>query len=457
MRKLLIICLIIVNQLVSQNKQVLYDFAELPQTLLLNPALEPNYKFHSGIPLISGISTQVGLKGFSLTDIFAVDGLSINDKISSLINNITTRDFAQINTQIEILNAGFRLDERHYISFGLYHEIDGIGYFPRDLLEFFNEGNVTNLNRSFNASQIRYKAEVMGVLHAGISRKINDQLTIGARIKLYSSALNVQSLNNTGTLTTVEGTNSIYRNIFNNVNVNFRTAGLIRNNEYINDSGEFIKNTLFGPEANKGLGLDFGLHYNVTKQLELSASVLDFGFINYKKNIKNTRTIGSFVFDGIQFEYDPNSNVNYWGQLDDRFRDELPTTDDQESYVSWRPVKINAAVKYSFGEQRRLLCYDNTYKDYYDNAVGAQLFNVFRPLGPQLALTTFYERAITKRTRTKFTYTVDSFSIANIGFGFSTQISKLNFYAMVDNLLEFSNLSAANSVSFQLGFNLIFN
>ena len=96
-------------------------------------------------------------------------------------------------------------------------------------------------------------------------------------------------------------------------------------------------------------------------------------------------------------------------------------------------------------------------KDYYTDALGVQLFNVFRPLSPQLALTAFYEKAISKKTRSKITYTIDDFSYANIGFGFSTQVSKLNFYALVDNILEFSNLSSANSISFQLGFNLIFN
>jgi hypothetical protein len=55
MKKLvLIFVLVLTVNIFSQNKKVLYDFAGLPQTLLLNPDLETNLKFHIGLPLLSG-------------------------------------------------------------------------------------------------------------------------------------------------------------------------------------------------------------------------------------------------------------------------------------------------------------------------------------------------------------------------------------------------------------------
>ena len=443
-------------QINSQNKQVLYNFAEIPQTLLLNPALENQYKFHVGIPLLSGFSASVGSSEIQLTDLFLNDGRNINDKIADVINSTSSRDFITSTTQIEVFSVGFRLKNNDYLNFGFYQELDAIGYFPRDFLLFFNEGNAANINRPFNANHIRYQLDYLGVLHTGISRKINDKLSIGGRFKIYSSAINLQSKNNTGTFTTIEGDNSVYRHIFSNVDVNILTSGLIQNDEYIDDVNSHVKNTFFGSDANLGLGIDFGINYKISNQLEFSASLLDLGFINYKNNIKNTRVEGDFVFDGVNFEFDPNSTTDYWGQINQRFKEQLPNTEDQESYVSWRPVKLNAALKYSFGEQRRLLCYDDTFKNYYNNAIGVQLFNVFRPLGPQLALTGFYEKVFSKNFQTKFTYTIDNFSYSNLGFGISTQISKVHFYALVDNLLEFRNLSSANSMSLQFGLNLRF-
>ena len=224
---------------------------------------------------------------------------------------------------------------------------------------------------------------------------------------------------------------------------------------YLEDPTVYLKNTFLG--GNLGIGFDFGFTFHINSQLEFSGSILDFGFINHTKNIKNTTTKGNFIFEGIKFSYDANNPKDYWEQIDDDFKEQLPTKDNQESYISWRPAKLNAALKYSFGERRSKICYDNTYKDFYTDALGIQVYSVFRPLSPQLALTGFYQKSITNKIHTKVTYTIDDFSYANIGAGLSAQFGKVNLYGMVDNILEYSNLSAANSLSLQVGINLIFN
>lgn len=457
MKKILFFLLILsIYKVTAQNKQVLYNFAELPQSLLLNPAAETNYKFHIGVPLLSGFSTEIGSSEVVFSDILAVDNININDKISSVINNLTTKDFVKFNTQIEILNGGFRLNDETYISFGFYEEIDAIGHLPKDLFILLNEGNNSYLNKSFSASQIRYKLDVLGVLHAGITKKMDNNLILGGRFKIYSSSLNIESNNNTGTFSTVKGTNNLYAHYFNNVSVTARTSGIVNSetNEYINDGSTYFKNTFFG--SNMGIGLDIGFTYKFSSQLEFSGSILDFGFINHKKNIKNTKVEGNFVFEGVDFLYN-NENRNYWSEINERFKEQLPTTENQESYVSWRPTKINAALKYSFGEKRSRICYDNNFKEFYTDAIGVQLYSIFRPLNPQFALTGFYQKSLTDKIHTKFTYTIDDFSYANIGAGLSAQFGKVNLYGMLDNILGYRNLSSANSVSLQLGINVIFN
>ncbi|MEN8704406.1 MAG: DUF5723 family protein, partial [Polaribacter sp.] len=334
MKKLInLVLFFMVLQTLAQNKQIFYNFAELPQTLLLNPASEVNYKFHVGLPLLSGISSDFGSKGVVLSDIFANDNRSINDKIAEAIRNLSYRDFTKINTQIEILNAGFRLKDDYYLSFGFYQELDAIGYYPKDALDFISEGNAPHVNRAFSAAGIRYKADFLGVLHAGISKKVDDKLTIGGRFKIYSSALNVESNNNTGLFTTTGGINNIYTHYLTDVNLKFKTSGLIENNEYITDVNSYLKNTIFG--SNLGLGIDVGVTYRITPQLEFSGSILDLGFINHKKNTKNTSITGNFVFEGVALEFNNDNNFENWDEIDQRFQDEIPVTDDFESYISW--------------------------------------------------------------------------------------------------------------------------
>ena len=437
----------------SQNKQVLYDFAGLPQTLLLNPGLETDYKFHIGMPLLSGISSEIKSTGFSLAEIFSVNNNTINDKISAVLNKIDANDYLKVNTQIEVFSAGFRFDKKTYISFGFYQELDAIGYLPKDAFTLINEGNTSYLNKSFSISEMIYKLDVLGVIHVGISRKVSDKLTLGGRFKVYSSALNLETTNNSGTFTTRLGNNNIYVHHLDNVNFNTRTSGLISNNEYISDASTYIENSLLG--GNLGAGIDLGFTYHVTPQLQLSGSLIDLGFVQHTKNIKNKLIVGSFTFEGIEFEFD--SNRNYWGELDAALKEQLPIVDNQDSYTSWRPAKVNAAIKYSFGEKRSKYCYDNTLKDFYTNAFGAQLYTVFRPLRQQFAFTSFYEKSFSNKLQAKITHTIDDYSYYNIGVGVSAKIWKINFYGILDNLTKLSDISTSNNVSLQFGFNLLFN
>ena len=437
----------------SQNKQVLYDFAGLPQTLLLNPGLETDYKFHIGVPLLSGISSEIKSTGFSLSEIFSVNNNTINDKISAVLNKIDANDYLKVNTQIEVFSAGFRFDKKTYVSFGFYQELDAIGYAPEDALTLINEGNTSYLNKSFSLSEMIFKLDVLGVIHAGISRKVSDKLTLGGRFKVYSSALNLETTNNWGTFTTRLGNNSIYIHHLDNVNLNLRSSGLISNNEYISDVSTFIENSLLA--GNLGAGIDLGFTYHVTPQLQFSGSLIDFGFVQHTKNIKNNLIVGSYTFEGIEFEFD--SNRNYWGELDAALKEQLPIVDNQDSYTSWRPAKLNVAIKYSFGEKRSKYCYDNTLKDFYTNAFGAQFYSVFRPLRQQFALTSFYEKSFSNKLQSKITYTIDDYSYYNIGVGVSAKIWKINFYGILDNLTKLSDISTSNNVSLQFGFNLLFN
>ena len=437
----------------SQNKQVLYDFAGLPQTLLLNPGLETDYKFHIGVPLLSGFSSEIKSTGFSLAEIFSVNNNTINDKISAVLNKIDANDYLKVNTQIEVFSAGFRFDKKTYISFGFYQELDAIGYLPKDAFTLINEGNTSYLNKSFSISEMIYKLDVLGVIHVGISRKVSDKLTLGGRFKVYSSALNLETTNNSGTFTTRLGNNNIYVHHLDNVNFNTRTSGLISNNEYISDASTYIENSLLG--GNLGAGIDLGFTYHVTPQLQLSGSLIDLGFVQHTKNIKNKLIVGSFTFEGIEFEFD--SNRNYWGELDAALKEQLPIVDNQDSYTSWRPAKVNAAIKYSFGEKRSKYCYDNTLKDFYTNAFGAQLYTVFRPLRQQFAFTSFYEKSFSNKLQAKITHTIDDYSYYNIGVGVSAKIWKINFYGILDNLTKLSDISTSNNVSLQFGFNLLFN
>ncbi len=444
---------LLIYQSAFSQQQLAFSFAENPQTLMLNPGAETNYQYHYGIPVFSGFNLSIGSTGVTLEDLFLDNGLTFKSKFEGVLRNIKEDDYINFNTRIDVLYGGYRLDRQTYLSFGFYEEVDVIAYIPKDFAELFYYGNNNLLNRSFSVSQFVAKADVLGVFHFGISKKVNSRLNIGARAKIYSSSFNAETNHNSGTFTTFQNNTNIIRQTLNNVDAAVRTSGLIENGNTIDNVSSLLSKTFLG--GNYGIGLDFGLTYHFTPQLEFTGSIIDFGFIRHSKNTKQYTVKGDYIFDGIDFEFDPNNPRDYWQELEDDFDDKVVSTENEEAYTSWRPLKINAAIKYSFGEIRRKVCYADTHKRYYYNAIGLQVHTVMRPLKPQLAITGFFETAFTEKIHSKVTYTINDYSAAIFGSGMSFQFGKVNLFGFIDNLLGVKDLGGSKTISVNFGVNFV--
>lgn len=450
----------------SQNKQVLFGFNEIPQSMLLNPGAKIENDWFVGVPLLSQIHTNVGMSGISVYDVFADDGRDFNTKLRNAIYNMDSNDHFAFNQQLEIFSGGFAFgkssETNQYLSFGLYQETDVFVYFPSDYAILAYEGNQNNINRNFDLSHLNVSGEILSVFHIGYNKKLNKKITVGARGKIYSSIINFNSVKNSGTFVTVPGNENFYRHIFN-LDLELQTSGAAsllndENADFSDDINELKSRVLFG--GNMGLGFDIGFTYQPKDQWKMEASLQDIGFISHSKDIENYKLDGTYELEGINPVFseteDGETVEEYWDKIADEFNDLFTLDTTTTKYSTWRPIKFNAALTYSFGEKVSKDCNCLQSDSEYLNAVGAHLFSVNRPKLPQLALTAFYYRRLLDQLRLKATYTVNSYSFTNFGLGMSAHLGPVNFYVMVDNLLEFQNLAQAQSVSLQLGFNYIF-
>ena len=162
----------------AQNKQLLYDFTEIPQALMVNPGMENDFNWYAGIPVLSGISVQAGSSGISVNDLFANDGLDFNDKVRDrAINGMAIRDELSGTYQLEMISGGYRgQDPNVFYSFGLYNEGYFINYWPKDYAILAFEGNADRLNERFDLSHLKTRGEVLNVFHFGINKKMNNNL-----------------------------------------------------------------------------------------------------------------------------------------------------------------------------------------------------------------------------------------------------------------------------------------
>lgn len=444
----------------AQNKEVLYNFTAIPQSSLVNPGADVSYKFYFGVPVLSGISANLGSSSFSAYDLFAKNGVDFNDKVRNIVNNSSSKDKAQVNQQLEIFSGGFRVggkESQSYVSFGVYQEFDFLAYVPKDEAILALDGNRDHIGKSFNLGDINLRAEVLSVFHVGYHKKLNEKLVLGGRAKLYSSGANATSTKNSGYIYTgqMAGTPNLYNQIISS-NLEIKTSGIaaFTKDEYDGSiPKDVVHNTFFN--GSLGLGFDAGLTYYIKENLQLTASVVDLGFIRQSKDIETLTYKGEYKYDGVNPNFD---STNQPKNVFDEFEKAIPRDTLYNKYTTWRPTKFYSSIQYSFGESRsddECNCKGKVTRKYV-NAVGGQLFAMSMPVEPFVALTAFYKRNIFEKLDFKATYTIDQYSDKNIGLGLSGTLGKLNMYLLVNNVLEYKDVSKANSVAFQFGFNFVF-
>ncbi len=459
----------------AQNKQLLYDFLEIPQALMLNPGMITNYEWHAGIPMLSGISGQGGTSGLTVNDIFANDGIDVNQKVRDrAVFGQTFRDDVTGTYQVEVFSGGFRGKNKpqNYYSFGLYHEGYVINYWPGDLAILAYEGNANRIGRRFDLSHLKTRGQILNVFHFGINRQINPKWVLGGRAKLYSGILDFNSTNNRGYFVTSRGADNLLSNTLV-ADMQLRTSGLEAIRVALDDdsgngisdvTGVFAKRGLFGGDL--GVGLDLGFTYNLNRQTLITGSILDLGLMFHTTDARNFTLDGSATIEGVELILpdalaDPDADL--WQQLVDDIEALIPFRENDRSYVTFRPVQLYASIRHNWEvpDQKARDCGCNYIEDdsernfYYINSAGGQVHIINRPRGPQPSLTGFYQRRFGNTLALKGTYTVDRYTWTNLGLGISLQAGMFNFYLIGDNLLGYSNVPASHYASFQLGFNII--
>jgi hypothetical protein len=340
----------------------------------------------------------------------------------------------------------------------MYQEFDMLSYMPKDIAVLAIDGNKDYLGKVFDLGDLNVKAEMLSILHVGYHKNIKENLILGVRGKIYSSVFNATSTKNSGYIYTIPSAgNSVYEQvIYSDLQLNTSGISQYDDENYTADvASDIRKKVVLG--GNLGVGIDFGLTYYPQKNIQLTASAVDIGFINHTKEVEGLRYKGYYKFEGVKPNFLDPSQVSDAYQ---EFKNAIPLDTVYTKYKTWRPAKFNSSIQYSFGEDRsdeECDCQGFDSETVYKNAVGAQLFVMTTPRTPLVAFTTYYRRKITNGLQLKATYTLDTFSYTNIGLGLSSKLGPVNFYVLADNLLEYKDITKSNSFSFQLGLNVIFN
>ena len=345
----------------AQNKQLLYDFYEIPQTLLLNPGVKTPQEWHAGFPVLSNTSFYAASSGVTVGDLFLDDGVDFNQKFREAVDGMNFRDDIGAGGNIEVIFGGFRGKNRpnDYYSFGVYGEGSFVNYWPEDLAILALDGNANHIGRRFDLNHLAAQTEAVNVFHFGINRKLNNKWQVGARAKLYSSVFELKATQNDGYFVTTIGEDNLLRNTLV-ADVTVRTSGVESLFDALDDDvsqSEELPSWLLGRSllgGNLGLGFDLGFTYQLNRSTYITGSLLDIGFIYHSNDVKNYTLNGAASNEGVEIRLPEdlnNTSGEFWQELVDDIETLVPFETNEESYISMRPLKLNASIRHNWGQR----------------------------------------------------------------------------------------------------------
>ena len=449
----------------GQNRPLLYNVDDLPQSLLQNPGARIDFIRHFGVPFFSQIHLSAGSTGVTAYDVFADNGTDVNQRVRNVMRDITAGDYFSVNEQLEVLSFGWKTGNRGYFSAGIYQELDVFAYFPKDPAVLAFEGNADYIGQDFNFSDVNFMGEVLTVYHAGFNYKVDAKLTVGGRFKLYSGIFNAESTSNSGLFRTLEtpGGPNFYLHEVRNLGVRVNTSGYasLKDQEGMTVDkavSELLSRSFFG--QNIGLGVDLGFNYRVTDQFSVNASIQDLGLMFHQKDVENYNYFGSFQTNGLEPlfpELDDNeSTIPYWEVFEERVDLNLQDETTNSEYTTWRPLKYNASFQFGTGKSILPCDYLISKKPRFMNLFGMIVSGVNRSKGPTYGVTAYWDRKVTDNLRFRLAYAVDEFSLTKLGLMVSSRFKNFNIYLAANDIIGYTNLAKANSASLQLGMQFIF-
>lgn len=329
----------------SQYLRSSYFMEGATNRIQLNPALRPSQGFVD-IPVLGAFQISASSNTLGVRDIYEIieseEDFFDNDK---LFNRLKTDNRLNVNLNTDIISFGFYKGKGFWSgSLGVRADINGS--IPKSMMEYariinneeFEDTEIFNIkNQSLNVN-LYTEAGI------GYSREITKKLTVGAKLKFLLGVANMDMKVNQ--LYIEEGGTYTKTKSDANLNVSMKGMGVIMetdeyNNEYISD----IEFDEFGI-AGYGFGIDLGATYKVTKDLTVSAALLDLGFISWSKG--STTTAKASKDQTINYDYEE------WGSNGEIFDLELIgfSIDDPQSRTTSLASTLVVGAEYAFLNNR---------------------------------------------------------------------------------------------------------
>lgn len=369
---LLIITLLIGNKLSSQTSNISYFMRNVPNSYNMNPANTPVSKFYFNLPGISGFNLDFSTSGFAYKDIINQHPIyedSLQIDLEGFYNKLNDDNYFKLSSSISLFGFGFKTG-KNYFSFGLDLNFDTRLNFSRDMIGVLVYGSSLNSNIINILDNKLLSLNTFISPSIGYSREINDKLSIGLRAKLPLGIANITTEKSKLSLDLNDGVSVMGDFLIRTSNVVGRLEMSGLNSP---TSPEFIQDiNVSEMMSNRGFALDISGSYKIRKDMVVSLSIQDLGFIKWNTNtteIVSKNPGGSFTIKPIEFDLNNDEDQDPFGNIEDSLMNALDLeTRDASSYTSYLPTKIYASYTWNFAKTQFVSAL-------YTGAIGSNYFD----------------------------------------------------------------------------------
>lgn len=288
----------------------------------MNPAFG-NDQGYVAMPALGNLN--IGMNSNLRVDniLYNIDGrtaLFLNPKVSTseFLSGIHDKNKITENLKIQILGAGFK-------AFGGYNTIEINARqdldlnIPGSLLRLAKEGIE---NKTYDISNLNAHASGYAELALGHSRQINDQLRIGAKLKVLLGIANLDANFKKAQLTL--GENEWVGITDAEIQTSIKSMKYeIEETERGPEGAETTHRYVSGLDIDSwgisgfGLAFDLGAEYKLDKNWAFSASLLDLGYIGWNNNyVASTNGERQVSTDKYIFNVDEDASNSFENEAD---------------------------------------------------------------------------------------------------------------------------------------------
>lgn len=428
-----------------------YFLENMPGRFRLNPAYQPEYKTYIGLPGLSGISINYLNTGFNVQSVLRKNAQdSVYVDFNRFHKGLRRHNRIAVSNENALFTFGLRLKKNWYFTFDVTEKNDLLFSFNRDIFTFMLKGNTDYLGKTFDFGSLGLNGSLYSEFAVGLSKKVNDKLTVGGRVKFLRGIANVNSTKSKMSAYTSADGDRITLHSKQNIRVSAPLKYELSEDDFVDWNSIKLNDdkllTSLINTRNNGFAVDLGGEYQFMPKLKFYASLLDLGFIRWGSNTHMFKQNTSFDWQGADISNSINPDAPGYKEIDkafdnllDSLKDNFRFSDHQGNYTTMLHTKLYAGATY---EVHKMLNVGGLFK-------ATMLGKTFYP-----SLTFSANSRLLRNLAASVSYSTMFGSYANIGFGLTAKLGPLQLFVVTDNVLA-ANFTRARSLSTSFGINIL--